>query len=69
MDLGFEGFSPLSVGGDLRANAGIGRKVPFDFYNLTNIYQVGLASSCSLIGQMELIAAEDAILRSLFPLR
>jgi hypothetical protein len=33
----------LSVSSDLRTNAGIGRKVPFNFYDLKNISPVGHA--------------------------
>jgi len=40
-----------------------------NFYNLINISQTGLGNGCSLIGQIAPIAAGDAILRSLFPLR
>ena len=38
----FEGFSFLSVSGDLRANAGTSRKALFNFYNLANIAPAGL---------------------------
>ena len=55
LDLCFEGVSFLSVSGDLRANAGIGRKVPFEIYNLTNISRAGLASGRSLVEQMALL--------------
>ena len=44
----------ISVSGDLRTNAGIGRKVPFNFYNLKNISQAGLACGRSLIEQIAL---------------
>ena len=47
-------FLFLSVSSDLRTNAGIGRKVPFNFYNLKNISRAGLASGRSLIEQIAL---------------
>jgi hypothetical protein len=53
-------FLFLSVSSDLRTNAGIGRKVPFNFYNLTNIVPVGLASDCSLIEQIALYCCKQA---------
>jgi hypothetical protein len=38
-----------SVSSDLRTNAGIGRKVPFNFYNLINISRAGHPNCFSLI--------------------
>jgi hypothetical protein len=61
-------FLFLSVSSDLGTNAGIGRKVPFNFYNLKNISRAGLASGRSLIDKLRFIVASDVILRSIFPL-
>ena len=61
-------FLFLSVSSDLRTNAGIGRKVTFDFYNLKNISWAGLVSGRSLIDKLRFIVASDVILRSIFPL-
>ena len=55
LDLCFEGFSSLSVSGDLRADAGIWPNVPFNFYNSTNIAPAGLDNSYSLPEQMALL--------------
>ena len=59
-------FLFLSVSSDLRTNAGIGRKVPFNFYNSKNISREGHASGRSLIDKLRFIVASNVILRSFF---